>query len=161
MIFIIQLTSGAFSVYKNKSINKANLTLLYEKRCNDPCIAVQVHSSLTLSIPHDRTEGCSTHNVKRAGCSSTHDRIYLCSLRVTFVYHYVFGFCFALDVWDALIRGPVFRPSSLHSRDFGHRKVPLTPSLSLHSSSAGDLTLRNGCRDCNRAVSLPFLGKTA
>lgn len=30
------------------------------------------------------------------------------------------------------------------------------PSLSLQSSSAGDLTLRNGCRDCNRAIWLPF-----
>lgn len=42
---------------------------------------------------------------------------------------------------------------------FSHSKVPSTPSLSLHSSYAGDLTLRNGCRDCYRAIWLPFLEK--
>lgn len=35
-------------------------------------------------------------------------------------------------------------------------KVPSAQSLSLHSSSAGDLTRRNGCWDCNRVVLLPF-----
>lgn len=42
---------------------------------------------------------------------------------------------------------------------FSHSKVPSTPSLSLQSSYAGDLTWEMGVEIVNRAIWLPFLGE--